>query len=165
MKLKKRYVLLAVAVIAVLGIMSVPNKPTHQWVWIGVRPADDFASIPYRLIETKQESSGEIIGSTNPDLTSLILEMQRGQGRGKGILLPIYSSCYAPDVRDGNPSVLCKTRNGADVYITSTDNVREVLLSLTDDKRFSVVKGLAVRLHASTPMILVIDSMAKRAGN
>lgn len=151
-------VLLGIATLVVTSIAVlfwVNRSYAINWVEVGIGGPENWSDFPYRLINMKD------LPRTHPDMTSLTLALQSRRDRGAWVYIPV-SSCYAPQVLDGVPSVLCDSLNRADVYVGGSDNVREVLLSLQSESKVAAIKGKAIGLHADTPVIWVNDPALKR---
>lgn len=115
-----------------------------------------------KVLHFKFEAAGVTTSPNQKDFLNLTLALQARQAQGKLVLFSAVD-CYGPDVRDGLPSVICKTEDGGDVDIASTDNVREILLGLRKDARRANIIGKAIGIYGSSrPMILVVDAKATR---
>lgn len=133
-----------------------PNQEI-DWVDIGKGGPETFDQFPYRLIEFTGKNP---LQRTHPDLTALILDLQRGRSVGAWIYLPI-ANCFDPDVINGLATIRCSTLNNAEVYVASADNVREVLLSMRDKRKIAAVQGRVRGLINSVPVIWVLDPSLK----
>lgn len=159
---KKIFIGAGVAIIAgVILAVGYARYSSHDgYTWIGDDHSLSITDIPYRMISVTD--GGVEIAPNQKDFLNLTLALQGGQDQGKMVLFSAVD-CYGPKVRDGLPSVMCKTADGATVDVASTDNVREILLALGRDHRRANIIGKAVGVYgSSTPMILVLDKNASR---
>jgi hypothetical protein len=131
-------------------------RSANDWVWIGRDSVANVEDVPIRLIDVDDNK----IPATEKDVLNLTLGLQAGTLQGKLVFFPAYY-CYAPDLRDGLPSVICKT-NGGDLIVVATDNVREILLGLEKDHKKAAVIGKAAGVYGSDGVIVVNDGAAKR---
>lgn len=156
---RKIFIGAGIALVA-LAIGYARNSAHSNYVWIGDDHSLAIADIPYRMIEVTD--NGVTTSPNQKDFLNLTLALQARQAQGKLVLFSAVD-CYGPDVRDGLPSVICKTEDGGDVDIASTDNVREILLGLRKDARRANIIGKAIGIYGSSrPMILVVDAKATR---
>lgn len=135
------------------------DRALNDWVEIGVGgPAKD-TEFRYRYIELVTPEG--VVRTSHPDLVTLTMELQRGKAEGAWVYLPIVH-CYAPQVRDGLPSLMCESLARSDVIIAAKDEIREKLLSLSREGQRAAVRAQAIGVYADTPVLLVVDDRTAR---
>ena len=126
-----------------------------NWIDIGSGAPKIFSDIPYRYMDVRDH--GKVISKTHVDLISLVLNLQSGRARNSWVYLPV-TKCYAPDVRDGYPSVLCDAEPGGEVLVVANEKIREILLKAKSKNETPVLTGIAVDIWAgNTPVIMIMD--------
>jgi hypothetical protein len=107
-----------------------------------------LANIPYRLLtwgETK----------LNADVPDLTLSVQSGEAMGKPVLLG-FRHCYAPDVRNGVPTVQCEIRGGGTLDIGGDIQVRSDLLHIVPgSNQFAYAVAIPVGVYGDSPLLVV----------
>jgi hypothetical protein len=149
--MKKTFVLACSILITVTGCNKVDD---NKWIDIGSKGSMQWEDIHYRLISRE---SGGGPPATHVDLASLTMDLQSGKAVGAWVYIPV-TSCLAPKVRNGVPSVLCYSRGNSDVIIGADDNIRAVLMGLEGKKKVAALVGRAVgTFGGDTPVVLVED--------
>jgi hypothetical protein len=124
----------------VLGLLALAAActPGAEWVDIGrgiervqTGKAEDVARVPHRLRDSFID--GKVSVAKNTDLVELVLSAQRGRGIGDDILVSV-TKCYAPQVRNGLPSVLCEALGGGRLIVVAGDADRGKLLRLKENQ-------------------------------
>ncbi|WAL81853.1 hypothetical protein OYT13_18795 [Pandoraea sp. XJJ-1] len=155
--MRKTHTILLAGLLLVAGAYAFKHRShANDWVWIGRDSVKNIEDVPIRLMDVKDPD----VSATERDVLNLTLGLQAGTLKRKLVLFPAHY-CYAPRLRDGYPSVTCRT-NGGDLIVVASDNVREVLLGLEKDHRYAAVIGRAVGTYADIGVIAVIDPAAKR---
>jgi hypothetical protein len=91
---------------------------------------------------------------TNVDGVELTLKIQSGEAVDRFAMIGL-SSCYAPRVRDGQPSVQCRMLGGEIVILSGDETEREQLLRV-DAPNYGLVVVKAVGMYTDeTPMLYV----------
>lgn len=129
------------------------KKEEDNWIEMGEGP-EDLASIPYRTIDLEANHQKPDLPKTNPDLISLTMGLQSGKLRGSWVYIQLFN-CYAPQLRDGVPSIRCTSLNNSGVIIAGNDKIRETLLSIQQKGKIAAIKGRAIGLYADIPVVLI----------
>jgi hypothetical protein len=156
--LGRKFAVLAIVVMVVgfVFLWARQKANTTNWVEVGISGLDG-RTFPYRYIGDEKDPP------THHDLVGLTLDLQSGKARGAWVMAPV-SQCYAPQIRDGVPSITCESINREAIIIGGADNIREILLSLRSDQ-VGAVRGKAMGLYADHPVLWVNDPALKRTVN
>lgn len=153
--------LLALLVLSICMATGCAKKEESNWIEIGEGP-EDYGSIPYRTINLEANEKRPAFPATNPDLTSLTLGLQSGKLRGAWVYIQLFD-CYAPNLRDGLPSVKCTSINRSDVIIGGNDSTREMLLSIEKKGKIAAIKGRAIGLYADHPVVVIKEEIRQKS--
>ena len=107
-----------------------------------------FLNIPYRLFSSD-------MAKQNSDISDLALKVQSGEAVGKSVLLHLVT-CFAPDVRDGKPSVMCDVGNGGFLIISGDIQVRSELLHVErNSDNYVYTVAVPIGMSGDTPILVV----------
>ncbi|MFZ6772422.1 hypothetical protein ACO0LB_06850 [Undibacterium sp. SXout7W] len=153
-------VIIAMTSLVLLILLGCTKKEENNWIDMGEGP-EDLSAIPYRTINLEGVNQKPDLPRTNPDLVSLTMGLQSGKLRGSWVYIQLFD-CYAPQLRDGLPSILCKSLNNSEVFIVGNDKIREFLLSIEQKGKIAAIKGRAIGLYADIPVVLIKDETAQQ---
>jgi len=106
-------------------------------------------TIPYRLVDVDSAEK-------NTDIVDLQLATLNRRAIGKPVLISVRQ-CYAPEVRDGLPTVLCEGGYGGDYYVVGNEQDRSRLLHLNGGQLNRFQRGLIVGIvrgsYGNTTMV------------